>query len=342
MSPLDIIEIGRGDETGIAAWVDAAIAAERHDLGDHAEYWTAVELLPLVGATGGLRQFRLFSGVLEGRVVAAGRMQMALKDNLDLAELHVGVRPEARRRGLGSELLRHLEARALADGRTRLEAFPSWRQEDPEDGAGVAGAEFARAHGFRLTLSDVQRQLHLPVADDLLDALEREAAPHHRGYELRSWAGPVPDDLVVSWLELSTTLATEAPIGTGVREDEVVDVPAFRESEALQAAQGRTMWHTVALDETGRVVAYTQVAETLPDNPFLFQWGTLVHRDHRGHRLGLAVKAANHRVIQEGSDVAGRRTVTWNAGVNDHMIAINERLGFVRGARGGEFQKKLT
>ncbi|WP_156391647.1 MULTISPECIES: GNAT family N-acetyltransferase [unclassified Nocardioides] len=341
MSGLRVVEVARGDERAVAAWVDVAVTAERHDLGDHAEYWSQAELLPLVGATEGLRQFRLFSGFLDGEVVAAGRMQLSLKDNLDLAELHVGVLPEVRRRGLGSALLTHIEAQARIAGRTRVEGFPSWLPDGPEDGAGTTGAEFARSHGFTLTLPDVQRQLHLPVPDDLLDALTREAAPHHAGYELRSWAGPIPEDLVVSWLELSTTLATEAPTGSGVHENEAVDVPAFRESEVLQAAQGRTMWHTVALDETRRVVAYTQLAETLPDNPFLFQWGTLVHRDHRGHRLGLAVKVANHRAIQAGSDVAGRRTVTWNAGVNDHMIAINERLGFVRGARGGEFQKQL-
>lgn len=342
MSELQITELQGGDEAGLAAWSDVAVAAERHDLGDHAEYWTHDELLPMLGTTTGRRQFRLFSAALDGEVVAAGRMLVPLKDNLDLAEVHVAVRPDVRRRGLGSQLVRHIEACSLAAGRTRLDAFPSWQHDSPEDGAGTAGAEFARAHGFTLTLGDVQRQLHLPVADDLLEGLAREAAAHHPGYELRSWAGPIPEDLVVSWLELSSTLATEAPSGTGVHENEAVDVPAFRESEALQAAQGRTMWHTVALDDTGRVVAYTQLAETLHDNPFLFQWGTLVHRDHRGHRLGLAVKVANHRALQAGSNVAGRRTVTWNAGVNDHMITINERLGFVRGARGGEFQKKLT
>lgn len=342
MSQLEIVEISRGDDAGVAAWVETALAAERHDVGDHATCWTYDELLPLVGVTAGLRQFRLFSGLLDGEVVAAGRLTLPLKDNLDSAELHLGVRPEVRRRGLGRELLAHLESVALAAGRTRLDALPAWPHDGAEDGTGAAGAEFARAHGYLFSLGEIQRELSLPVDDELLADLAQEAAPHHRGYEIRSWSGPVPDDLVVSWLELSTTLASEAPSGSGEHEDEVVDVPAYREAEALHTAQGRTMWHTVALDDAGDVVAHTMLVETHRDNPFLFQWGTLVRRDHRGHRLGLAVKVANHRAIQAGSDVAGRRTVTWNAGVNDHMIAINERLGFVCGARSGEFQKKLV
>ena len=33
--------------------------------------------------------------------------------------------------------------------------------------------------------------------------------------------------------------------------------------------------------------------------------------------------------------------LTFNAEVNDHMIAVNEALGFVPTARGGQFQKRL-
>ncbi len=36
-----------------------------------------------------------------------------------------------------------------------------------------------------------------------------------------------------------------------------------------------------------------------------------------------------------------RRIVTWNAEVNDHMIAVNELMGFGATARGGELQKRL-
>ena len=71
-----------------------------------------------------------------------------------------------------------------------------------------------------------------------------------------------------------------------------------------------------------------------------YQWGTLVRRDARGHRLGLAVKVANQRLLQrERPDL--RVLTTYNAEVNHHMVAVNERLGFVPVARLGEFQKRL-
>ena len=62
-------------------------------------------------------------------------------------------------------------------------------------------------------------------------------------------------------------------------------------------------------------------------------------RAHRGHRLGLAVKIANLRQLQdERPDL--RQLTTFNAEVNEHMIGVNERMGFEPVERLGEFQKK--
>ena len=71
-----------------------------------------------------------------------------------------------------------------------------------------------------------------------------------------------------------------------------------------------------------------------------YQWGTLVRPDHRGHRLGLAVKVANVRLLQE-THPRITTVVTFNADVNAPMVAVNERLGFVPVQWMGELQKKL-
>jgi RimJ/RimL family protein N-acetyltransferase len=54
---------------------------------------------------------------------------------------------------------------------------------------------------------------------------------------------------------------------------------------------------------------------------------TAVLPEHRGHRLGLLVKIAMLDLLaSQAPDVD--RIFTGNAGSNQHMIAINEQLGF--------------
>ena len=161
----------------------------------------------------------------------------------------------------------------------------------------------------------------------MLIALAAEAAPHHADYELRSWSGPVPDDIVESYLALST-LATEAPAGELEREASTVDVDAHRSTERVLAdAAARPLAHRRA-GQRGRVVAYSDLVVPGTDPRWIYQWGTLVARAHRGHRLGVAVKVANLRAFQAAHPEDRRRIVTWNAEVNEHMIAVNEQMGF--------------
>jgi hypothetical protein len=55
--------------------------------------------------------------------------------------------------------------------------------------------------------------------------------------------------------------------------------------------------------------------------------GPLVRRDHRGHRLGTAVKIANLRALQQACPEA-TEVKTQNAETNAWMVGINVRLGF--------------
>ncbi len=340
MSELELVRVDPYDEPSLRSWAELTAASAREEIGEHATAWAPEEILATAQEAGGLRRDLFFLGRLDGEPVATGWLALRLLDNLDGAELDVHVRPDLRRRGFGSAMLAHLEAVAAGEGRGRFDAEAQWPYAGPPDGAGSAGVEFARSHGYAFGIGDVQRVLDLPVAEEVLDDLARSCAPYHRDYEIRTWAGRIPDALVESWLEVSSTLLTEAPTGGMEREPEAVDVPAFRQSEQTQERQGRIAWHTVALDAGGRVVAYTQLVVPTHDRRFAYQWGTLVRGEHRGHRLGTVVKVENLRALQGAGGAGGRRVVTWNAEVNDHMIGINERLGFVKAARCGELQKR--
>ncbi len=337
MTGTTITEVDPFDDD-LTPWHAIYVAALEHAVGDAAQAYTLPELRAQLREPTADRRIVGFVGRDAGGPVVSGVLTMSMVDHPTSAFVDVTVLPAEQRRGHGRRMLAHLEERAAAEGRTTLTAEVRWPNELGGDGAGSAGAAFAQAHGYRLGLGDVQRRLDRPVPDDVLDRLSAEAAPYHVGYELRSWVGPVPDELAVRWLALSNSLMTEAPVGEMSYEVENADVAVLRDREASLARQGRTAFHTVALDAAGEVVAYTEIVHGVHDRSSAFQWGTLVRRDHRGHRLGLAVKAANHRLFQRHRPDVGRVT-TWNAEVNDHMVAVNDRFGFRPVSRMGEFQK---
>ena len=73
----------------------------------------------------------------------------------------------------------------------------------------------------------------------------------------------------------------------------------------------------------------------------VFQSGTLVLPSHRGHRLGLALKLANHRQLQ-AVEPAPRLVHTYSAEENTPMIAVNTRLGFRPVELSDEWQRRTA
>lgn len=68
-----------------------------------------------------------------------------------------------------------------------------------------------------------------------------------------------------------------------------------------------------------------------------YQWATIVESAHRGHRLGMLLKAASLQLLLR--ELPAARTLnTWNAAVNSQMISINEALGFQPVERWTEWQ----
>ncbi len=337
---MNIVEVRADDVELFAAWHTVLHVVDAYDRGPTADTWTLAEMRAEFEQASSSTTRRGYAALEDGAVVGAGWLALRRKDNLHRAELYVAVLPEHRRRSIGSVLIRHLEALAREDGRTVAGAEADWAYDVGPSGTGAPGMEFLAAHGYTCALVDLQRWRRLPVPSELLAEFAAEAAERHASYTLRSWEGPVPEELVADWASLSASLETEAPMGGLELEAHATDVALVRESEQLLAAQGRRKLHTVALDETGRVVAYTDIAAPLVGSDRAYQWGTLVRRDHRGHRLGLAIKVANLRQLQQlrpDLDLL----VTYNAASNAHMVQVNDRLGFTPVEWLGEFQKSL-
>jgi hypothetical protein len=109
---------------------------------------------------------------------------------------------------------------------------------------------------------------------------------------------------------------------------------------ATTDAMGRARYETVALTPDRQVVAQSTLALSLDESTKVYQWGTFVHREHRGHKLGMATKAVNLRAVQAARDDL-TLVVTQNGETNDYMVAINERMGFRPTEVAAEFVKHL-
>ncbi|MGZ4438511.1 MAG: GNAT family N-acetyltransferase [Nocardioidaceae bacterium] len=281
-----------------------------------------------------------FEGLVDGEVVTTGVVFLPLKDNLSRAMVEVHTHPGRRRQGHGTAMLDHLLGVARAEGRTRVMSEVATPYDGPADGAGHPDADFLTHRGFAHGLGDVMRVLDLPADPALLERMAAEAAPHHAGYALRQWKGPVPDDVLEEFGDLIGSLITEAPMGEIELEREVFDGERIRADEQVFAAAGRTKYTTVAIAPDGELVAYSELVLPVHDPGRVYQWGTLVRPAHRGHRLGIATKVHNLAWFQRENPGPGL-LVTYNAEVNAPMIGVNEAMGFRPVERLGEFQLTL-
>ena len=150
----------------------------------------------------------------------------------------------------------------------------------------------------------------------------------------------MPEDLVQSLCVLLGQLAVDAPTGAVDFDEEAMTPQRYAENVATVKAMGRARYETLALTPDRLVVAQSTLAMPLSGSTTVFQWGTFVHREHRGHQLGLATKAANLRAVQAARDDLTLVT-TQNGETNGYMVSINERMGFEPVEVSTEFVKHL-
>jgi GNAT superfamily N-acetyltransferase len=258
------------------------------------------------------------------RMVGAGFMMLPLLDNTRFAWLAINVEPEHRNQGVGSAMNDHLVAAARATGRTRMMCEVNLAFADRES---HPYRQFAEKRGFTLANTEVRRALPLPVSDEQVEKWIDDAAPHHPEYRIETFVGKVPEELQPSLVDTHNQLALDAPTGELEFEAEAMTVAAYQDRMVKLQEMGRKLYETVAISPDGEVVAQSTLGVSDDDTENVFQWGTLVRREHRGHRLGMAVKATNLRAMQR--DFPGRRRIiTTNAETNAPMVAINEAMGF--------------
>jgi GNAT superfamily N-acetyltransferase len=253
-------------------------------------------------------------------------------DNLDLAWLHLAIRPEERRQGHGTALLEaaYDVCRAMKRPLVGADGWDSDRTR-----------AFAAANGFEQKSQGIMRRQHLAeLPAGLVDRLYDEAAPAAKAYELVRIFGYTPTDLLEPLAEAAAAI-NDAPLDDLEIEDEVFSGDRLKAYETAQIEGGHRFYRIIARHrDTGELAGLTVVTVDSEDPTIGDQHDTSVVRSHRGHRLGQLLKADMLRWLAEAEPQVATID-TWNAESNDHMVGINERLGYRIMGRGLEYQRRL-
>lgn len=317
-------------------WLAAFEASARLEYGDDHDTFSADECRAVFANQADERRLA-WAAVVGDQVVGGLDVHLPVKDNLHRIELNLAVHPDHRRRGVGTALLDQAERVAGAEGRTSVgvESDVAAGHDDPAEG-------FAARHGFVAALRDLRSALPLPISAAVLEGARADAEKHAEEYEtLTSWDG-LPDEWLPDRAVLSQRMSTDAPLGQLDTTETAWDADRVRRVYETSIEQGRRMVDTVARHKpSGRLVAFTTIGIAKHAPELAYQWDTLVLREHRGHRLGLLIKAVNlQALVAELPEV--RRVSTWNAAENEPMLRVNRALGFAPVGHATEWQKALS
>lgn len=316
IAPVDIDTVGQAT---LRAWHAAWVAAHRadHEPGPPPGWDRFRGLLRHDSWSGEAPQWWL---ARDGQG-PAGWLSVALPhdDNRHAAICVIGVAPGQRRRGIGRALVGVAADHARTNGRRVLLC----------ECADAAGApEFAAAVGAEPGVHGIRRLQHLGrLSPAWLSSLLGDARQHAADYEVRCWAGRVPDE---SAAEVAAVLESmnDAPVDELEYGDERWDVDRLRRSERSAAETGYRLTLVAARHvPSGQLAGLTRLAVVEDDPSWAQQWETVVVPAHRGHRLGLILKLEMIRHMRT-AEPALATIETDNAASNPYMIAINETLGF--------------
>jgi len=251
-------------------------------------------------------------------IAAALRLQLFDDSNRHLAWAAIHVRPDVRRRGLGRALFGHAVERARTEDRRTLNV--GGPRSD-------AAAEFADAVGAERTQTLLRSVQRLDQIDrDRLRRLAKRIAKAAPQYSLVRWTERCPDEYLGDYIHAKNGML-DAPVADGIDyEPHEAKPELLREAEDRNKSIGIKEYVICARDDTsGEFAGLTQlwnVGGIRTD-----QGDTAVLRSHRGHRLGVRLKAEMVAWLAE-VDPRVEEVQTFNDPDNEPMLRVNRELGY--------------
>lgn len=249
----------------------------------------------------------------------------------DMAVLEVLVHPDARRSGIGHELL------GAAVGRAYKEGFGALGVEVI---GGTPAVKFYESAGFTCAYTETRSVLQMAKVD--WQRLGDMAAGVGAGYRIEYHPGGPPEELYESYAAAKYLARSDTePTDLSLRPSSY-DADRLRASLETLHMRGMKPYIVLGIHEsTGEVAGLTEVVVAAQHPDRADQYDTVVVPAHRGYGLGRAIKA---RMLFELRSAEPRLTSvqTWNAYDAEGMLKVNAELGFQPDREWREYQADVA